>query len=313
MARPDTRKERKNKPEKATQEEPLKEADEEESIVLDKEAVVEEIVPEVPLEVEPGESVPEEKQKLSIESWKPKTTLGKRVKEREITDIDQILDHGQKILEAEISDALLPDLETELLLVGQSKGKFGGGQRRVFKQTQKKTQEGNKPHFATIAIVGDRNGHYGMGYGKSKETVPTREKAIRKAKLNVIKIRRGCGSWECDCKTPHSIPFKVHGKCGSCSIMLIPAPKGTGLCIEEECGKILSLAGIKDIWSKTEGTTTTKTNLMKACDNALRQLMRTKIPERYAQNYCVVEGKVPKQTDKLTETKEVAVTITEGE
>ncbi len=168
--------------------------------------------------------------KAQLESWKPKTTLGGKVKAGEIKNIDEILDNGEKILEPEIVAVLLPELESELLLIGQSKGKFGGGQRRVFKQTQKKTREGNRPKFATIVVVGNKNGYVGISYGKSRETVPAREKAIRKAKLNVIKIKRGCGSWQCSCGEPHTIPFAVEGKCGSVRVRLIPAPRGTGLC-----------------------------------------------------------------------------------
>ena len=57
--------------------------------------------------------------------------------------------------------------------------------------------------------MGNKNGVIGVGYGKSKETVPAREKAFRNAKLNIFKIRRGCGSWECMCGEPHSIPFMI--------------------------------------------------------------------------------------------------------
>ena len=113
--------------------------------------------------------------------------------------MSQILDQRMRILEPEIVDTLMPGMQTDLLMIGQSKGKFGGGQKRIFKQTQKKTQEGNKPHFATFAVIGNEDGFVGLGYGKSKETVPAREKAIRQAKLNVIKIRRGCGDWGCGC------------------------------------------------------------------------------------------------------------------
>ena len=73
---------------------------------------------------------------------------------------------------------------------------------------KKKTKEGNKPKFATIAVIGNKNGYVGLGYGKAKETVPAREKAIRNAKLSIMKIRRGCGSWECGCKEPHSLTFQ---------------------------------------------------------------------------------------------------------
>jgi small subunit ribosomal protein S5 len=216
------------------------------------------------------------KKAIDIAAWQPRTGLGRAVKEGRIT-INEILDNGYKILEAEITDALLPNLETDLLFVGQSKGKFGGGQRRVFKQTQKKTQEGNKPKFATIAVTGNRDGYVGIGYGKSKETVPAREKAIRNAKLGIIKIKRGCGSWHCGCKQPHSIPFTVKGKFGSVILELIPAPKGTGLCVESECKRILALAGISDVWSKSFGQTRSKGNLISACFSALKQLSRIKL------------------------------------
>jgi len=236
------------------------------------------------------------KEEFDKEAWKPKTIIGKKVKSGEITDIDQIIDKGTSILEPGIIDVLMPDLEKELLLVGQSKGKFGGGQRRVFKQTQKKTREGNKPKFATFAIVGNKNGYVGMGYGKSKETVPAREKALRNAKLNIIKIRRGCGSWQCGCKEPHSIPFEVKGKCGSVIIKLIPAPKGTGLCTEKEIGKILAMAGIKDVWSKTYGKTKSKLNVIYACRDTLKKLITTKVRAQDITNGGICEGKIKAET-----------------
>jgi len=231
-----------------------------------------------------------EKQVFDIESWKPKTATGEKVKNKEINDIDQLLDRGIRIHEAEIVDALMDDIDNDLLLIGQSKGKFGGGQRRVFRQTQKKTREGNKPKFSTVAIVGNKNGYIGVGYGKSKETVPAREKAVRNAKLSIRKIKRGCGSWQCGCKEPHSIPYKIEGKCGSVIIKLIPAPKGTGLVVQDEIGKILSQAGIKDIWCKTKGKTKTRMNMIQAVVNALQKLVQVKV--HGAEHLGIVEGKI---------------------
>lgn len=228
------------------------------------------------------------------ESWNPKTNLGKKVKSGEIKDIDYIIDNGIKILESEITDVLIPGMETELLLIGQAKGKFGGGKRRVFKQTQKKTSEGNKPHFATIAVVGNRDGYIGLGYGKSKETVPAREKAIRNSKLHIFKIRRGCGSWQCNCKQPHSIPFEVEGKCGSVIVKLMPSPRGSGLKVDKECQKILSLAGIKDVWSTSFGQTRSKMNHIYACESALRKLMQTKTNQKGIDATGIVEGRLNK-------------------
>src|SRR3989338_3973514 len=251
----------------------------EDEVAAEEEAIIEK--PKEGLATELGEvkeleeEIVDEVKKKGVfekEGWKPRTSLGMKVKSGEINSIDYILDRRIKILEPEITDTLLPNLETDLLMVGQSKGKFGGGQKRIFKQTQKKTQEGNKPKFSTFAVIGNSDGYVGVGYGKSRETVPAREKAIRNAKLNLIKIRLGCGSWECGCKEPHTVPFKVRGKSGSVIIELIPAPKGTGLCVESECQKILKLAGVKDVWSKTRGQTGSKINMVHACMDALRNL-----------------------------------------
>jgi small subunit ribosomal protein S5 len=236
--------------------------------------------------------------------WTPKTKLGHSVVSGEIQDINYVLDNGFVILEPEIVDSLIPNLETDLLLVGQAKGKFGGGKRRIFRQTQKKTREGNKPRFATLAVAGNRRGIVGLGYGKSRETVPAREKAIRNAKFNVFKIRRGCGSWECGCGEAHSLPFTVEGKCGSARIQLIPAPKGTGLKVDKEIAKILDFAGIKDVWSKTFGQSRTKINLIKAAEKALKNLMTTKLQEKHYTRLSVVEDYVEEIDNGKEEQKE---------
>ena len=236
---------------------------------------------------------PEEKNNL--DNWTPLTSLGLAVKNKEITDIDQILDEGRTILEAEITETLLPNLETDLLLVGQAKGKFGGGQRRIFKNTQKKTREGNKPKFTVMAIAGDKNGHIGIGVGSSKETVPAREKAVRQAKMNVFKIRRGSGSWESATVTePHTIPFAVEGKTGSVIIRLMPAPKGKGLTVEKECAKVLRLAGLNDVWSKAYGQTKNKMNMIKALEKALLKLSTTKVRPQDVETLSIVEGSYDK-------------------
>ena len=230
------------------------------------------------------------KENFEKEAWKPKTSLGIKVKNGEINNIDYILDRRIKILEPEIVNTLIQNLLTDLMMIGQAKGKFGGGQKRVFRQTQKKTQEGNKPNFGTLAVVGNEDGYIGIGYGKSKETVPAREKAIRQAKINIIKIRRGCGNWRCGCGDPHTVPFKVSGKAGSVEVTLIPAPKGTGLKVEKECQKILRIAGIRDVWSRTEGQTRSKLNVLFACFNALQKLMAFKIDATNAENLHIIEG-----------------------
>ncbi len=233
-------------------------------------------------------AVPESEDKTI--AWQPRTALGRSVKEGKITDIDSILDRNIPILEPEIIEMLLPNCESDLLLIGQAKGKFGGGQRRVFRQTQKKTAEGNKPNFATCAVIGNKNGYVGVGYGKSKETVPARDKASRRAKLNIKRIRRGCGSWECGCKEPHSLPYAVEGKCGSIRLRLIPAPKGKGLVAQREVQKILRLAGIQDVWSKVFGNARKTLNVAYACVDALNKLVEMKVQEEVKEKLGFCEG-----------------------
>ena len=122
--------------------------------------------------------------------------------------------------------------------------------------------------------------------------MPAREKAVRSAKLSIIKIRRGCGSWQCGCKQPHSIPLSVQGKCCSVIIKLISAPKGTGLSIESECKKILSLAGIKDVWSETRGQTGSKINMIYALIDAIKKLVAMKVQQNYFKELGIVEGSI---------------------
>ena len=205
-----------------------------------------------------------------IESWDPKTKLGREVKDGKIKNIDEILERGRKILEGEITDSLI-NLKTDLISIGQSKGKFGGGKRRAWRQTQRKTKEGNVPKFSTLAVVGDEDGHVGVGSGKAKETLPARDKAIRKAKLNIMKINRACAGFDCACSELHTVPFEITGKSGSVRIKLIPAPQGTGLVVTDELKKILKMAGIKDVYSRTTGKKRTTFNLIKACIDALKK------------------------------------------
>lgn len=228
------------------------------------------------LEAPVVEKSPEEKRaEAALDAWKPKTQIGKDVKSGKEKNIDHILANRNKILEAEIVDSLLT-LETDLLAIGQAKGKFGGGKRRAWRQTQKKTMEGNVVTFSAMAVVGDKNGHVGIGIGKAKETLPAREKALRAAKLNIIRVDRGCGHFDCSCDQPHSLPIAVEGKCGSVRVKLLPAPQGTGLVVGNELKKILKLAGVRDVYGITKGQVRTTINAGRACFDALTKTTEIK-------------------------------------
>lgn len=221
-------------------------------------------------------SFDEKERERALHEWSPKTILGKEVMAGKVKDFDEILSTRRKILEPEIADKLL-SLKSDLLLVGQAKGKFGGGKRRAWRQTQKKTMEGNVVTFSSMAVVGDGKGHVGLGLGKAKETLPARAKALREAKLSIIPVIRGFESKEENKNDPHTVPFNVQGKCGSVRVKLLPAPRGTGLVIGDEGKKILRLAGIKDVYCVSTGQTKTTFNFARAIVDALSKTSKMRL------------------------------------
>jgi len=238
------------------------------------EEVIEPVEPILVEEEKPPEKIVEAKIEEELARWTPRTNLGKAVSKGEITDVNKILEEGMKIKEFQIVDKLIPDLESELVLIGGRPGKGGGIERNPLRITAKMHRSGRRYTSTAFAIVGNKNGIVGVGKGSAKESVKAIEKAMTKAKLNVIKVPRGCGSWECGCGEAHSIPFKTTGKEGSVTVVLLPAPKGIGLAVNDESKKVLRLAGIKDLWSQSIGDTATRINLIKATFNALKNLHR---------------------------------------
>lgn len=218
------------------------------------------------------EEIPQIRMESALDRWQPKTELGKAVFNGVITNIDDVLKSGKKIIEAEIVDKLVPDLKNELVLIGGRTGKGGGIQRIPVRITAAMHKSGRRFNYSSLVVVGNENGIVGIGRAGAPETRDAIAKAIRKAKLNIIKVSRGCGSWECGCGTEHSIPFKVTGKSGSVKIELLPAPKGVGLVADDETKKLLRMAGIKDIWVKSYGNTSMRINLITAVFNALKKI-----------------------------------------
>ncbi len=219
-----------------------------------------------------------------LENWIPRTELGRKVLNGEITSIDEIFKKGYIIKESEIVDYLLPELESEILLIGGSPGKGGGAKRIPVKSTTRMHKSGRKRTVHAMVVVGNRNGYVGLGYADALDARKAIEKATKNAKLNLMAIRRGCGSWECNCKEAHSIPFKSTGKTGSVVVSIIPAPKGLGLVAATELKKILDLAGIKDVWTKSRGQTKTRVNFIKALFDAFKNLNNIKVNETYKEN-----------------------------
>lgn len=194
---------------------------------------------------------------VDLSGWVPKTTLGKKVKSGEITSIDEILDKGQKILEPEIVSMLLPDLKDEVLDISN---------------TQRMTAAGRKQKMRAIVALGNKHGYIALGVGKAVETRDAIAEAIADAKKNVIRVRLGCGSWECGCGTGHSVPREVVGKNSSTQITIKPAPRGVGLVSNEITKKVLTLAGVSDAWTLAKGRTKNILNMILATMDALESL-----------------------------------------
>lgn len=208
--------------------------------------------------------------------WKPRTKLGEEVLAGKIS-MDEIFATGKRIKEPEIIDYLIPNLQNDVIFIGGSPGKGGGIRRTPTRRTARMHRSGRRYRISALAVVGNGDGYVGLGKAVGLEHGEAIEKAIENAKLNIIPVKRGCGSWECACGQTHSIPVSVTGKTGSVRVDLWPAPKGIGLAAPDEAKKIFQLAGVKDIWSKRDGESKTRINYAYAIFDALKKINSMKL------------------------------------
>lgn len=192
--------------------------------------------------------------------WKPRTTLGIMVASGKINSMEQIFENGMRIQESEIVKHLLPDIKTQVVSV---------------EIVQKQTDAGELTRFNALVAIGNESGWFGIGKGKASQMRNAIDKATNASYLNVIPVKLGCGSWECRCQQAHSVPFKVKGRGGSVTIELIPGPRGLGIVAGENIRNLLKLAGLKDCWSKSFGSTNTMSSTAKAIFSALRSTFIT--------------------------------------
>lgn len=204
------------------------------------------------------------------EKWTPCTKLGRLVQAGKITSIEEIYLHSLTIREYQIIDHFFPPSQTP-----------GAGvlKDEVVKihPVQKMTSAGQRNRFVVYALVGDFNGHIGLGSKCGKEVATAIRGAVICAKLALIPVRRGY--WGNKLGLPHTVPMKVTGKCGSVSVRLIPAPRGTGLVGSLALKKVMQYAGVQDVFSSSTGHTRTKGNFIKATFEALRNTYCFMTPE----------------------------------
>lgn len=189
-------------------------------------------------------------------AWVPVTKLGRLVKEKLIKRLEDIYLYSIPIKEYQIIDALLPapKLKDEVMKI---------------MPVQKQTRAGQRTRFKAFVVVGDGDGHVGLGVKCSKEVATAIRGSIILAKLSLIPVRRGY--WGNKIGSPHTVPTKVTGKCGSVSVRLVPAPRGTGIVAAKVPRRVLQFAGIEDVYTSSRGSTKTLGNFVKATFDAVSQ------------------------------------------
>ena len=120
---------------------------------------------------------------------------------------------------------------------------------------------GRNFRFSAVVVVGDENGHVGIGNGKAAEVPDAIKKAIEDAKKNLIEVPR----------VGTTIPHEFIGTFGSASVLLKPGPEGSGLIAGGSVRPILELAGYRDIKTKVIGTNNPR-NVGYATINALQNI-----------------------------------------
>ncbi|MFB6127451.1 MAG: 30S ribosomal protein S5 [Halolamina sp.] len=199
------------------------------------------------------------------DGWEPQTRLGRNVQEGEITSMGEALESGLPLKEAELVDQLLPGLEDEVLDINM---------------VQRMTDSGRRVKFRCVVAIGNRDGYLGYAEGRDDQVGGAIQKAIDVAKLNLIRVDRGSGSWEDSAGGVNSLTRTAEGKAGSVTVEIQPAPQGLGLAGAETVRNILELAGVQDAWTSSTGSTRTTVNLAKATFNALRNASQARTPDR---------------------------------
>ncbi len=145
-----------------------------------------------------------------------------------------------------IDEALAIEVEDDVININRSAAVVKGGRRFS---------------FSALAVVGNRDGCVGIGYGKAKEVPSAVEKAVKDGRKRLMRVLRD-GS---------SIPHFVEGRFCSSRVRLIPASPGTGIIAGKAVRKVVELAGITDILTKNYGSSNSL-NVVKATMDALSRL-----------------------------------------
>lgn len=132
---------------------------------------------------------------------------------------------------------------------------------------------GRNFRFAALVVVGDENGHVGVGMGKSIEIPEAIRKGVEDAKKNLVSVT-------IDGTT---VPHQINGIFGTGKVVIMPAAEGTGIIAGGPARVVLELAGFKDVRAKSLGSNN-PSNMVKATINGLASL-------RTAEEIAALRGK----------------------
>ncbi|MGI6106540.1 MAG: 30S ribosomal protein S5 [Lachnospiraceae bacterium] len=139
----------------------------------------------------------------------------------------------------------------------------------AIKRVSKTVKGGRTQRFSTLVVVGDKNGHVGVGMGKAAEIPEAIRKGRQAAEKNIFTVAMDDVA---------SIPHDYIGKFGSANVLLKKAPDGTGIIAGGPARAVLELAGIRNIRTKSLGSSN-KVNVVLATVAGLKSL---KVPEEVA-------------------------------
>jgi small subunit ribosomal protein S5 len=138
---------------------------------------------------------------------------------------------------------------------------------KVFR-CSKVVKGGRRFSFAVLAVVGDRHGTVGIGYGKANEVPQAVEKAVKDAKKNLCQVEL----------LGRTVPHQTQGKYGATRITIAPASPGTGVIAGSSARAVLEFAGVQDVLTKVYGSTSAK-NVVKATLDGLLKLQSKEMVE----------------------------------
>jgi len=191
-----------------------------------------------------------------LEKVQPKSVIGTLAKNNKLDNVKGIFADSRQLREHFIASKIMPNY-TE--------------QKLASKSVQKQTRSGQSTKTKVTVAIGNQTGMVGLASGRGADSQGAVTSALAKCTRNIICVRNGYWGTENSNSKPHTIPNKVTGKCGSVRVRLLPAPPGRSIVANKNHSKILSLAGIQDVFVKSRGYTSTTENHVKALLNALEK------------------------------------------